>query len=495
MLAEAIPNISFLWTLPFIAMLLAIATAPFIHKHWWEKNYPYVVALLGIIASSYYFFGHGPVHRWVDGMEEYVSFIILLAALFKISGGIVIKVTRKATPMVNVVLLLTGAVIANLFGTTGAAMLLIRPYLRMNRKHLRPYHVVFFIFIVANCGGSLTPVGDPPLFLGYLMGVPFWWVIEHLRFIWTFAVGVLLVLFFIIDTIDHRSAERHHDDDPGPAVQIIGIHNFLFILVVVAAVFQPGFFELLDQMRHSGSALTLVKMLVSREVLMLAAAVASRLLTPHTIYEHNEFGFGPIREVAILFAGIFATMIPAIQFMQANANDLPLKTPGHFYYASGVLSSVLDNAPTYKTFLDTRLGAVSPQDLESAREYLRAMTAARSLDIPPELPRGNVRSAVEAMVKYHGGDVLAGTISEEELRVAFLLGVPAWNAFVIAISVGSVFWGACTYIGNGPNLMVKSIADAAGVHTPGFFMYIFKYTLPILIPLYVAVWAIFFLWR
>src|SRR5438067_2267940 len=201
MLAEAIPNISFLWTTPFIAMLLAIATAPFIHKHWWEKNYPYVVALFGIVASSYYFFGHGPMHRWVEGMEEYVSFIILLAALFKISGGIVIKVTRKATPTVNVVLLLTGAVIANLFGTT------------------------------------------------------------------------------------------------------------------VAAVFQPGFFDLLDQMRHGGSALVLMKMLVSREVLMLAAAVASRLLTPHTIYEHNEFGFGPIREVAILFAGIFATMIPAIQFM------------------------------------------------------------------------------------------------------------------------------------------------------------------------------------
>src|SRR5207249_2083589 len=158
----------------------------------------------------------------------------------KISGGIVIKVTRKATPLVNCVLLLVGAVIANLFGTTGAAMLLIRPYLRMNRKHLRPYHVVFFIFIVANVGGSLTPVGDPPLFLGYLMGVPFWWVLEHLRTQWIFTVGALLVIFFVIDTLDHRSAERHHDHDGGPEVQILGIHNFLFILGVVAAVFQNG---------------------------------------------------------------------------------------------------------------------------------------------------------------------------------------------------------------------------------------------------------------
>src|SRR5256714_6766183 len=280
-------NISFFWTLPFIAILLAIATAPFIHKRWWEKNYPYVVAALGLIASCYYFFGRGPMERWIEGMEEYVSFIILLAALFKISGGIVIRVTRKATPTVNVVLLLTGAVIANLFGTTGAAMLLIRPYLRMNRKHLRPYHVVFFIFIVANCGGLLTPVGDPPLFLGYLMGVPFWWVLDHLRFVWLFAIAVLLIAFFIIDTIDHRSAERHHDDDPGPAVQILGIHHFLFILVVVAAVFQHGFFEPLAPTAATSGKFA-AKLRFSREIPMPAASLASRLLTPKATYEHNQ---------------------------------------------------------------------------------------------------------------------------------------------------------------------------------------------------------------
>src|SRR5438552_15382674 len=172
------PPISFLWALPFVAMLFAIATAPFIHKRWWEKYYPLVVVILGAIASWYYLFGGGPIWRWVEGMEDYLSFIVLLASLFIISGGIVIKVTRKATPTVHCILLLTGAVIANLFGTTGAAMLLIRPYLRTNRRHLRPYHVVFFIFIVANVGGCLTPIGDPPLFLGYLMGVPFWWVLE-----------------------------------------------------------------------------------------------------------------------------------------------------------------------------------------------------------------------------------------------------------------------------------------------------------------------------
>jgi Na+/H+ antiporter NhaD/arsenite permease-like protein len=490
--ANGIPNISILWALPFVLMLLAIATAPFIHKHWWEKNYPLVVVLLGAVASSYYLFFKGPGERWVEGMEDYVSFIVLLASLFVISGGIVIKVTRKATPIVNCTLLLTGAVIANLFGTTGAAMLLIRPYLRMNRNHLRPYHVVFFIFIVANVGGSLTPVGDPPLFLGYLMGVPFWWVLDHMRFIWAFAVGVLLIVFFIIDTLDHRSVatpQRQHQHDGGPEVQIIGMHNFLFILIVVAAVFHKGFFELLHQ---APSLALLGRLLVSREIVMIAAAVVSHLITAKAIYEHNEFNFAPIREVAILFAGIFATMIPAIQYMQANAATIPLKTPGQFYYASGVLSSVLDNAPTYKTFLDTRLGVIDPNELESARLELKRMADEHTLEIPKELPAGRYRSAMENVVQNHPADVLAGTISEEQLRVAFLLGFPAWQAFVVAISAGSVFWGACTFIGNGPNLMVKSIADAAGLHSPGFFRYILQYTLPILLPLYVAVWWIFF---
>jgi Na+/H+ antiporter NhaD/arsenite permease-like protein len=491
----SIAPISFIWVIPFITTLAAIAIAPFVHKNWWEKNYPIVILALGAIASSYYIVGPGRGERWIEGMTDYLSFIVLLGALFVISGGIVIKVTRKATPLVNCILLLVGAVIANLFGTTGAAMLLIRPYLRMNRKHLRPYHVVFFIFIVANVGGCLTPVGDPPLFLGYLMGVPFWWVLEHLRGQWVFAVGVLLIIFFVIDTLDHRSTitpTREHQHDGGPEVQILGIQNFLFILAVVAAVFQPGFFELIQQARqHGWNAVLIGKVFASREPLMLAAAVLSRLLTRAAIYEHNEFHFGPMREVAILFAGIFATMIPAIQYMQFHADDIPLKTPGHFYFASGMLSSVLDNAPTYKTFLDTRLGAIDPQDIETARATLTQMARSRSMELPADLPRGRVRDALQAAVRYHASDVLANAVSEEELRVCFLIGVPQWNAFVIAISLGSVFFGACTYIGNGPNLMIKSVADHAGVHTPSFFTYIARYTLPILLPLYVLVWLLF----
>jgi len=486
--AAATSAISFLWAIPFVALLVTIGVMPLVHKHWWEKGYPWITLALAVVGSSYYFLGKGDLHRWIEGMEEYVSFIILLAALFVVSGGIAINVTRQGTPLANSVLLLIGAALANLFGTTGAAMLLIRPYLRMNERHLKPYHVVFFIFIVANVGGSLTPIGDPPLFLGYLMGVPFWWVFQHMHGVWLLVVGLLLLIFFILDTADHRREERHRPNDVGPTVGIVGIHNFLFILVVVAAVFQPGAFSLV----HSRSGLALLgNLALSREVLMVAAAVASWLVTSGTIYKRNQFSFAPIREVTILFAGIFATMIPAIQFMQANAASLPLKTPGQVYFVSGVLSSLLDNAPTYKTFVDTRLAEIPVDDVVAARTVLKAMSAAHSTEIPADLPPGRVRHALEAVARYHSGDVLSANVSDEELRIGFLIGVPAWSIYLFAISASSVLWGACTYIGNGPNLMIKSIADAAGANSPSFGSYMLKYTLPVLIPIYILVWAIY----
>ncbi|HZZ42932.1 MAG TPA: sodium:proton antiporter [Tepidisphaeraceae bacterium] len=491
--AGIVPNIPIGWVAPFVAMLAAIAIMPFVHKHWWEKNYPFVAAGLAALASWPYLSGHAPIGRWVEGMTDYVSFIILLGSLYVISGGIVIKVQRKATPLMNCTLLLMGAVLANLLGTTGASMLLIRPYLRMNRTHLRPYHIVFFIFLISNVGGSLTPVGDPPLFLGYLMGVPFWWVLDHMRWIWGTAVGALLVIFFVIDTFDHRKEARHHEHDGGATVQIVGIHNILLVLAVVAAVFQQGFFDVIDQIHHGAHGMVMVwQLITSREVIMLAAAAISRIVTGKSIYQTNEFSIGPIREVAILFIGIFATMVPATQYMQANAARIPLRTPAHFYFTSGVLSSVLDNAPTYKTLLETRLGEVDPGQIEQARGWLDRMADARNKQIPTEVPQGTVRQALEAIVRYHPDDAAEGKVSDEQLQVAFQIGVPDWNWFVIAISAGSVFWGACTYIGNGPNFMVKSIADASGAVTPGFGEYIWKYTLPVLIPVYLLIWLIFF---
>src|SRR5436190_1247811 len=213
-----------------------------------------------------------------------------------------------ALPLANCLMLLSGAILANVLGTTGAAMLLIRPYLRMNRGHLKPYHIVFFIFIVANVGGVLTPIGDPPLFLGYLSGVPFWWTFSRLQAAWAMGVGILLIVFFVFDWLDHRGQEREdHGADGGPMVKIFGKHNFLLIGLIILAVFRPGIVDALRPLNRGATLLGLLDVITSREILMIAAAVLSWRLTPKLVHKHNEFTFGPIKEVAILFFGIFAT--------------------------------------------------------------------------------------------------------------------------------------------------------------------------------------------
>jgi Na+/H+ antiporter NhaD/arsenite permease-like protein len=481
--ATAGADVALLWSTPFVALLASIALMPFVAKHWWERHYPKVSVALALLVAAYYFAARRAPAPWLHEMREYVSFIVLLAALYVVSGGIAIRVNRVATPPANATLLLLGAALANVFGTTGAAMLLIRPFLRMNRGHVRPYHVVFFIFVVANAGGSLTPIGDPPLFLGYLKGVPFWWTAEHMLMPWLLVVGALVTAFAVIDTLDHRRRPRAHPGDPGPHVHVVGAHNFLFIAVILFAVFRPSAFD----------ARAPLDLPLAREVLMAVAALASWRLTPAALHQANAFTFGPIREVAILFLGIFSTMVPALQWLEQNAHRLAVRTPGQFYFASGGLSSVLDNAPTYLTFLQLRLGELDDADVDRAAGVVAAMKgqAVPAPDLTP-LRSDAARAAVVAMVRYHPDDVRRGTTTREQVEVAFLIGLPAFNLFVVAISAGSVFWGACTYIGNGPNFMVKSIADATGVSTPGFLEYVWRYALPILIPLYVIVWAVFF---
>ena len=279
---------------------------------------------------------------------------------------------------------------------------------------------------------------------------------------------------------------------PAPPWGFVGIHNFLFIVVVIAAVFQEGVFEVARGIQQHGAGGALLgKLLLCREFLMIAAAVGSKLLTGQHIYQRHEFSYGPIREVAILFLGIFSTMVPALQWLGDNASRLSVDTPGQYYYATGALSSVLDNAPTYLTFLKLEMGKQSPDEVEAAMRELKRMSAAKTLQVDERLQPESVRLAIKAMVDYHGRDVLDNTISRDELQVAFLIGQPLLNAYLIAISLGAVFFGACTYIGNGPNFMVKSIADSAGARTPGFIRYILAYTLPILLPVYVLVWLVF----
>lgn len=440
-------------------------------------------------------------------MQEYVGFIALLFALFTVSGGIAIHISRKATPSANTLLLLLGAVLANLFGTTGASMLLIRPYLRMNKGHIRPYHVVFFIFMVGNVGGCLTPVGDPPLFLGYLKGVPFWWVIEHCWQPWLVLTGVLATAFFIWDKLDHARADRHDwgAHDTGPAVRINGIVNFLLILVVVAAVFRPSLFEGIGRLRDgdaSGGAL--LDLVFCRELVMVGTALLSLAITNRGIYEINEFKFGPIKEVAIIFVAIFSTMTPALEYLDTNAKDtLLLETPGEFYFGTGTLSSVLDNAPTYLTFLQARLAKIPDDHVVAARQAIADAYAAHLAQ--PELPLVSfapqglepreAQLAVTEVLLEHEDHVIhgEGRVPEDELKLAFITAVPELNDYLVAISIGSVFFGAMTYIGNAPNFMIKSVAEQAGVKMPSFLGYVVRYAAPILLPVLVLVWVIFFL--
>ncbi len=489
---HATPDVHWIWILPFALLLGSIAVMPLINMHFWEHHYPKFAIILGLITAVYYMFFFPDLaasrSAWTHEMKEYVSFIALLGSLYIVSGGIMIKVSRKATASTNTLLLLVGAIIANVVGTTGAAMLLIRPYIRINKAHIKPYHIVFFIFAVANCGGSLSPIGDPPLFMGYLKGVPFFWVTEALWPMWLVCLIILLTLFFIIDKRDHAMVDREfHEKDPGPAVQIYGFQNFLYIGLILAGVFRPSMFQMIDE----GNLLMLP---ISREIMMGIAAVASLLSTKPYIYERNEFNYGPIKEVAILFVGIFSTMVPALNYLNINSDAMPLKTPGQYYYITGALSSMLDNAPTYLVFLETKQGQVQSQYGEEVAQLRMVLDDHVPGEIPPK-PTGmdeHVLNAYDELVKYNSNKIRQSKVTDTDIRIAMMIGNQDLSLYLIAISISAVFFGACTYIGNGPNFMVKAIAESAGIRMPSFFGYVIRYALPILIPIYIVVWLLFF---
>jgi Na+/H+ antiporter NhaD/arsenite permease-like protein len=418
---------------PFGLLLALIAVMPLTPpkvKHLWEHCYPYAAIGLGLLVVGFYLWklsGGAIVARM---LHEYFSFICLIGSLFVVAGGIHLKVKGEATPRDNVVFLALGAVAANVIGTTGASMVLIRPWIRMNKIRISAFHIVFFIFIVSNCGGALTPIGDPPLFLGYLRGVPFFWLLDHVVIEWLLTIGAILAVFYAFDRRSFQHAPRaiqaqikEHD-----TWRLEGGVNVLFLLVVIGAVFLPETFFL-------------------RELVMLGAAAASYQLTPKIVHDENHFTFGPIKEVALLFIGIFMTMMPALGYLDQHGREFGFNRPAQYYFASGSLSSVLDNAPTYLNFLQ-----------------LAEATSVDKTSLPAN-ERGEV--AADAGVKQ--------MIASAHAR-----------RFIIAISLGSVFFGAMIYIGNGPNFMVKSIAEQAGVKVPTFFGYVFKYSLPFLLPILVA---------
>jgi len=420
-----------IWSiLPFILLLLSIAVIPLITPRWWARNTNKL--FLSLVASI-------PVLTIVvpsapdlllDSIKDYISFIVLLGALFVISGGIYIKGEMAGTPLVNTWVLAIGAILANLIGTTGASMVLIRPYLRANHvRQQRSHLVVFFIFVVSNVGGALTPLGDPPLFLGFLRGVPFHWTLTLFP-VWIFTVGALLIVFFFYDRYVFNKediavpGELEEQVQPRRRFHMEGGFNFLFLAGVMAALVLSGY-------RGWPRGI--------QEGIMVAMAVLSWYSTPKSIHHANHFHFAAIAEVAALFLGIFVTMIPALEIMRVHAGALNLRTPWHYFWMSGGLSSFLDNAPTYLTFTTMASGITG----SSAKN-------------------------------------LSGLLQTE-------LG----TLLLRAVSCGSVFMGANSYIGNGPNFMVKSIAEHHNVKMPSFAGYL-VYSGAILVPLFILLTFIFF---
>ncbi len=435
-----------IWSvIPFLLLLGMIATGPLFYGRFWHKYYPVIAVGLGAVVVGYYLFILHDQHHPVHSLAEYASFIALLGALYVVSGGILIKVDKQGTAMVNVILLLFGAVLANFIGTTGASMLLIRPYMRLNRRRLLPYHVVFFIFIVSNVGGSLTPMGDPPLFLGFLKGVPFEWTLLNLWGPWMFAIGLLLAIFFVFDK--RNKIEVVHRKPHTGKISIMGARNILFLVAVIGAIFiDPNVIELPTflYINYHGDKISYL-----RELIMLITAVVAYKTSNSAALEENHFNFDPIKEVAFLFIGIFATMMPALQLIGAFAQEnAHLVTANSLYWTAGSLSGVLDNAPTYLNFLAAAMGKIG-------------------LDI------GNP----EQVRQFADGVMLDGVSSMD---------------YLAAVSIASVFFGAFTYIGNAPNFMVKAIAEEEGLGMPSFLNYIIKFAVPILLPVLFLTWLVFF---
>lgn len=434
------------WTvLPFVLLLLMIATGPLFYEHFWHKNYPKIAVALAAMVVFYYLFVLHNVHGPVHAMAEYVQFIALLASLYIASGGIMINIDKKATPMANVVLLLAGAVVANLIGTTGASMLLIRPFIRLNKTRIKAYHIIFFIFAVSNIGGSLTPIGDPPLFLGFLKGVPFFWTLEHNVIPWAFALVLLMAIFYAFDIRNKGGDLVAEEVNYTNKITLIGTKNFLWLLVVIISVFlDPNVLDWVPAIHYDGQKFSFV-----REIIMLSVAYLSYKFADRKAIEGNEFSFEPIREVAFIFVGIFGTMMPALELVgnfAASPEGSKLISHNTLYWGTGILSGFLDNAPTYINFLTAAMAS-------------------------------------------QGGDI--NKIAEV---AAFAVGGTFDNSVLDlkAISIAAVFFGAFTYIGNGPNFMVKSIAEQVGIKMPSFFGYIIRFSIPFLLPLLILVWLVFF---
>lgn len=425
-------EIPLLSLLPFVLMLLSIAVFPLFWNHFWEKNRNklYVAIVLSIPVIIYLLvngFSHQLIHTMVF---DYVPFLILLGALFTITGGIFLTGDIEAKPAINTLFLGIGAVLASIMGTTGAAMLLIRPVIQTNKERTFKVHtILFFIGIVANCGGLLTPLGDPPLFMMYLRGAPFTWFF-HLAPEWFITNLLLIIVYFFVDTHYYKKEPKSavlRDETNIKPIKIQGKRNFIFLVGVVLAV---AFIN--EQYLSFININPYFKFL--REAVIILMAYLSMQFTPKLLRTSNNFTWHPIEEVAYLFLGIFITMVPALLYLEVNAKSLGVQTVSQFYYYTGLLSSFLDNTPTAVTFHSLALGL----------------------------------------------GITEGTL---------VAGIP--EILLKGISTAAVFFGSMTYIGNGPNFMVKAVAEENNIKMPDFFSYMFKFSIIVLLPIFILVQLLF----
>lgn len=449
-----------IWSiLPFVGMLLSIAIFPLVKAEWWEKNQLWVALFWSAVFIVPFFIAFGAevtIYELIHTVAlDYFPFLLLLIALYAAAGGIVIRGSIVGTPKVNMIILLIGTVLASVIGTTGAAMVLIRPLIRANEWRKRKMHtIIFFIFLVCNIGGSLTPLGDPPLFMGYLRGVPFFWCLTHLWPIYLFTSALLLALYYVVEMSRYKKDLAEGAVQPesksGHKIEIDGLINIAFIVLILIGTYSSGALANMDAFQNADGSVKGITLFTHgeetavatypnliKDLVYLIAIALSMKFTKKSLREENNFNWGAMEEVAKLFIGIFITMIPALALLKANGASLGLHTEWQFFWSTGLLSGFLDNTPTYLVFLTTAgaLGATTG-----------VATSIGMVEIP----------------------------------------------LLIAVSAGAVFMGALSYIGNAPNFMVRSIAEQHDIKMPSFFGYL-KWSFGILVPVFLIVTVIFML--
>lgn len=432
---------NYIYILPFILLLLTIALCPVISMKFWENNYKKIILIFSSITIFSNIFIIHDISAVILSFIEYLEFIIFIVVLYVISGGINLKINKTGTPMVNTLILLCGAILANVIGTTGAAILLIKPYIKINKHRIKPYNIVFFIFIVCNIGGCLSPIGDPPLFSGFLKGVPFTWPLRYNLLPWIITNGMLLLIFYILDNKNELKAIKIQNY--GSTIEINGKQNLIFVALTIFAIFlNPMVFNWVPTVNIYNHNISFLK-----DILLITIGITAYKLSNKEILKKNEFSFNPVIELAFMFFGIFITMGPALTIIEEASSNITkgLISPSLFFWVIAFLSSFLDNTPTYMN----------------------------SLALMMSLEGANISNPTEVL--------------------AFSNGLyPNSILFLRIICVTSVYFGGFTYIGNGPNFIIKSIAEKEGIKMPSFFGYILKYSCIYLLPVLTLIWFIFF---